>query len=133
MSMFCYQCEQTSRGTGCTTLGVCGKDAETAVLQDLLVHAAKGIAQYARRAGELGARAETQKRAAAAMHHMLAAAAVQLARERTYGLCGVSTGWFAGTWSTAGMSLPAGRAVSSLTLPASGTSLCQLLAIWPKC
>ena len=34
--MFCYQCEQTAKGTGCTVRGVCGKDAETAALQDLL-------------------------------------------------------------------------------------------------
>ena len=42
MSMFCYQCEQTAQGTGCTKGGVCGKDAQTAALQDLLVHAAAG-------------------------------------------------------------------------------------------
>jgi len=42
--MFCYQCEQTYRGQGCTDLGVCGKDETTATLQDLLVHAIKGIA-----------------------------------------------------------------------------------------
>lgn len=53
--MFCYQCEQTMRGTACTEQGVCGKDATTAALQDLLVHAAKGIAMYARRARDLGA------------------------------------------------------------------------------
>lgn len=47
MSMFCYQCEQTSRSTGCTAHGVCGKDPETAALQDLLLHMAKGISQYA--------------------------------------------------------------------------------------
>jgi len=56
MSMFCYQCEQTAKGTGCRMAGVCGKDADTASLQDLLVHAAKGIAQYAHRAAALGAR-----------------------------------------------------------------------------
>jgi hydroxylamine reductase len=50
MNMFCYQCEQTARGTGCTVQGVCGKDGETAVLQDLLVFAAKEIARYAHRA-----------------------------------------------------------------------------------
>ncbi len=55
MSMFCYQCEQTAKGTGCTSAGVCGKDAETAALQDLLVHAAKGISMYAHRARQLGA------------------------------------------------------------------------------
>ena len=56
MTMFCYQCEQTAKGTGCTTVGVCGKDATTAALQDLLVHAAKGISQYACRAAQLGGR-----------------------------------------------------------------------------
>ncbi len=56
MNMFCWQCEQTSRGTGCEKIGVCGKDAETAALQDLLVHAAKGISQYAHRARQLGAK-----------------------------------------------------------------------------
>lgn len=54
MGMFCYQCEQTVKGTGCTQMGVCGKDPEVASLQDLLVHAAKGISQYAHRAAELG-------------------------------------------------------------------------------
>ncbi len=54
MSMFCYQCEQTAKGTGCTVMGVCGKDEETAILQDLLVHATKGIGMYAHRARELG-------------------------------------------------------------------------------
>jgi hydroxylamine reductase len=56
MSMFCYQCEQTAKGTGCTTAGVCGKDAATANLQDLLIHAAKGVAMYAHRARGLGAK-----------------------------------------------------------------------------
>ncbi len=55
MNMFCYQCEQTAKGEGCTAHGVCGKDPETAALQDLLVHQARGVAQYARRARELGA------------------------------------------------------------------------------
>ena len=55
MSMYCYQCEQTAKGTGCTTFGVCGKDPATAALQDLLVYAAKGISMYAHRAAELGA------------------------------------------------------------------------------
>jgi hydroxylamine reductase len=53
-SMFCYQCEQTGKGTGCTQFGVCGKDPETAALQDLLVHAAKGVSQMAHRARKLG-------------------------------------------------------------------------------
>ena len=52
--MFCYQCEQTAKGVGCTTMGVCGKDARTAALQDLLVYATKGLAMYAYRARQLG-------------------------------------------------------------------------------
>lgn len=52
--MFCFQCEQTAKGTGCTIAGVCGKDEQTAVLQDLLLYAAKGISMYAYRAGQLG-------------------------------------------------------------------------------
>ncbi|MBM3314779.1 hydroxylamine reductase, partial [candidate division WOR-3 bacterium] len=43
------------KGTGCTVQGVCGKDERTAVLQDLLAYACKGIAMYARRAADLGA------------------------------------------------------------------------------
>ncbi|MEJ2109167.1 MAG: hydroxylamine reductase [Acidobacteriota bacterium] len=53
--MFCYQCEQTSKGTGCDRMGVCGKDPETSAAQDLLVYAIKGISQYAHRARTLGA------------------------------------------------------------------------------
>ncbi len=53
--MFCYQCEQTARGKGCDVLGVCGKTPEIAALQDLLVHACKGVAMYAHRAQRLGA------------------------------------------------------------------------------
>jgi hydroxylamine reductase len=55
MSMFCYQCEQTAKGTGCTAFGVCGKDPEVAGLQDVALHVAKGIAQYAHAARQLGA------------------------------------------------------------------------------
>jgi len=56
MSMFCYQCEQTAKGQGCTTAGVCGKDAQTAALQDALLHITKGVAMYARRSADLGSR-----------------------------------------------------------------------------
>ncbi len=52
MSMFCYQCQETAKNEGCTIRGVCGKTAETANLQDLLVHTMKGIAFFARRNGE---------------------------------------------------------------------------------
>ena len=52
--MLCYQCEQTKNGTGCTKVGICGKDSDTAALQDLLIHAAKGISMYAARASKAG-------------------------------------------------------------------------------
>ncbi len=45
--MFCYQCEQTAFGTGCTKVGVCGKAPDVAALQDLLMYALKGLALYA--------------------------------------------------------------------------------------
>ena len=47
MSMFCYQCQETAKNSGCTVRGVCGKDEETARMQDLLVHVLKGISIYA--------------------------------------------------------------------------------------
>jgi len=53
-NMFCYQCEQAAKGTGCTVQGVCGKDPETASMQDLLLWQAKGISMYARRAALAG-------------------------------------------------------------------------------
>ncbi|MBR2216276.1 MAG: hypothetical protein IJ849_11070 [Selenomonadaceae bacterium] len=43
-AMFCYQCQETAGGKGCTRMGVCGKPAEVAGLQDLLVYATKGLA-----------------------------------------------------------------------------------------
>jgi len=52
--MFCYQCEQTARGTGCTVQGVCGKSPEVAALQDVLLYTLKGLSQYAHRARALG-------------------------------------------------------------------------------
>jgi len=54
MSMFCYQCEQTAKGTGCDTLGVCGKQPGVAALQDLLVMAAKGLGTITHRLKALG-------------------------------------------------------------------------------
>lgn len=44
MSMFCYQCQEAAKGTGCTIKGMCGKEESTANLQDLLVFILKGIA-----------------------------------------------------------------------------------------
>ena len=55
-AMFCYQCEQTAKGTGCTAFGVCGKDPEVSALQDLLVHAVEGLATVTHRAAQLGVR-----------------------------------------------------------------------------
>lgn len=46
-AMFCYQCEQTSGGTGCTTVGVCGKSPTVAALHDLLLYSLQGLAVYA--------------------------------------------------------------------------------------
>lgn len=51
MSMFCFQCQETSKGTGCTIKGVCGKTEEVAKLQDLLIYSLKGIAQIVVKAG----------------------------------------------------------------------------------
>jgi len=47
MTMFCYQCEQTAKGEGCTKAGVCGKQPDVAALQDLLIYAVKGLSLYA--------------------------------------------------------------------------------------
>ncbi|MFT5872679.1 MAG: hydroxylamine reductase [Clostridium sp.] len=54
MSMFCYQCQEASKGTGCTVRGVCGKTDDVANMQDLLIYVLKGISIYATRARELG-------------------------------------------------------------------------------
>ena len=54
--MFCFQCEQTAKGEGCTKLGVCGKTPDTAALQDLLVHALKGLSVAAVAARKVGVR-----------------------------------------------------------------------------
>ena len=52
--MFCYQCEQTAKGTGCVKIGVCGKQPDVAALQDLLIYALKGLSQVALAAREKG-------------------------------------------------------------------------------
>jgi hydroxylamine reductase len=54
--MFCYQCEQTANGKGCTKMGVCGKTPEVANLQDLLIYQIKGISCYAKPLIEKGER-----------------------------------------------------------------------------
>ena len=52
--MFCYQCEQTAKGTGCTAMGVCGKEPATAALQDLLLEVTVGVARCAHAARGAG-------------------------------------------------------------------------------
>ncbi len=56
--MFCYQCEQTAKGEGCTKVGVCGKQPDVAALQDLLVYALRGLALYAMEGQKKGVRSE---------------------------------------------------------------------------
>jgi len=56
MSMFCYQCEQTAKGTGCTAAGVCGKDETVARLQDLLVEQTRRLGGLLHRADGAAAR-----------------------------------------------------------------------------
>lgn len=51
--MYCFQCQETSNNTGCTTVGICGKTDDVAALQDLLVYALKGMAIYGQKAREL--------------------------------------------------------------------------------
>lgn len=52
--MFCFQCQETAKNTGCTIKGVCGKPEETANLQDLLIFVLRGISVYGVKLKELG-------------------------------------------------------------------------------
>ena len=54
--MFCFQCEQTAKGEGCTKIGVCGKPSDVAALQDLLIDAVKGLSQVALEGRNVGIR-----------------------------------------------------------------------------
>lgn len=54
MNMFCFQCQETARGQGCTVRGVCGKTEDVANLQDLLIYVLKGISVYAEEAKKFG-------------------------------------------------------------------------------
>src|SRR4030066_833772 len=56
--MFCYQCQETSTGSGCTVRGVCGKTDDVARLQDLLIYLLKGISFYSSKLRKLGATSE---------------------------------------------------------------------------
>ncbi len=63
--MFCYQCQETAKGSGCTMAGVCGKNAELAALQDLLVYVTKGLSVVTTRLREEG------KTVDAAVNHLV--------------------------------------------------------------
>ncbi len=52
--MFCYQCQEASKGTGCTVAGVCGKNEEVANLQDLLIYTIKGLSVLANKGRDKG-------------------------------------------------------------------------------
>ncbi len=56
--MFCYQCEETLNGKGCTTVGVCGKKNDVANLQDLLIYVLKGISAWSIKARKEGLKDE---------------------------------------------------------------------------
>lgn len=59
LDMFCYQCSQTAKGTGCDVRGVCGKVSTVARLQDNLIFSIKGISAYNYQANELGYKDES--------------------------------------------------------------------------
>ena len=46
MNMFCYQCQEAAKGSGCEVKGVCGKTPEVSALQDLLIYQLKGLSHY---------------------------------------------------------------------------------------
>ncbi|MBN2780382.1 MAG: hydroxylamine reductase, partial [Candidatus Marinimicrobia bacterium] len=54
MGMFCCQCQETAKGTGCTAVGVCGKTDEVSNLQDLLIFVVKGVSFLAHLGREKG-------------------------------------------------------------------------------
>ena len=56
--MFCYQCEQTAKGQGCTIVGVCGKTPDIAALQDLLIYMLRGVSQLVMDAEKVGVKEE---------------------------------------------------------------------------
>ena len=60
--MFCYQCQETSKNTGCTVRGVCGKSDTVSNLQDLLIYTVKGIATFQQKGLEAGIKSERANR-----------------------------------------------------------------------
>lgn len=58
--MFCYQCQETAAGSGCTQSGVCGKNPEVAAMQDLLVYVTKGLSEITTRLREEGKKVSSE-------------------------------------------------------------------------
>ena len=58
MKMFCYQCQEAMNNKGCTKVGMCGKTADVAALQDLMIYAVKGLSQLGLKADEVGFKME---------------------------------------------------------------------------
>ena len=54
MKMFCFQCQEAAGGTGCTKVGMCGKTADLAALQDLMIYTVKGLSVLGLKADEIG-------------------------------------------------------------------------------
>ena len=69
-SMFCYQCQEAAKGTGCTVQGVCGKPADVANLQDLLIYLLKGISFWGTR-GRIHGRKRPRKQICSSPRHSL--------------------------------------------------------------
>ena len=60
MSMFCFQCQETAKGTGCTIKGVCGKSDDLAKMMDLLIYVCKGISFFTIKARNVGIKTSTE-------------------------------------------------------------------------
>ncbi|MHB8111199.1 MAG: hydroxylamine reductase [Syntrophorhabdaceae bacterium] len=58
--MFCYQCEQTAKGTGCEKMGICGKQPDVASLQDLLVYMVSELSYFAREGMKYGLKTDRE-------------------------------------------------------------------------
>ena len=61
MEMFCFQCQEAAKGIGCEKVGVCGKFPEVAIMQDMLVFAAKGVSVYAEKLIALGQKSKASE------------------------------------------------------------------------
>ena len=68
--MFCFQCQETAKGTGCTVRGVCGKLPETSRWQDLLISVVRGLGTIGHALNEAGVSYELQMRTLMMMHFL---------------------------------------------------------------